>query len=388
VTDRRAIFLSARREIRERLRSRAFLISTGIQVAVVVAIVVIAAVTGGDDADKFDVGYVGAESRAVVESARAQQAGFDAEVTPREFSDEAAARAAVDGDDVDAAVAGESIYARPAPSEVLVSMLQSASGDVRGEASLRSEGLSQARIRAALDPPPLTVAEVGDDSAGGGIAFVGSLLLYIALLSFGIVVSTAVVEEKSTRVVEVVLSAIRPIQLLSGKVLGIGLTGICQVLVIAGVGVGAAFATGSIDMPDSTAEVVVLVVVYFLLGYALYAAGFAVAGALVSRQEDVQSASAPLTILLVAAYLAAISLIETPDSTLAVVCTLLPPVAPMVVPGRAAQGELPAGELVLSLVLMVVAAAILLWIAARIYDRAVLRMGAPIKLREALRLAR
>ncbi len=101
-----------------------------------------------------------------------------------------------------------------------------------------------------------------------------------------------------------------------------------------------------------------------------------------------QNSSGPLMLVLIVAYLVAISAADSPESTLAVVATFFPPLAPMIVPARAAQDALPVGELVISLVLMVLAAAFLLWIAARVYDRTVLRMGAPIKLREALRLAR
>lgn len=388
MSGRRAIFLTARREVRERLASRAFRISTVIQLAIVLAIVVISALTSGDDAEKFDVGYVGGAAKAVAEAAEAAQDGFNAELTLSSLADESAAASAIEADDLDAAVLEGQLLTGSSASETLSALIQAAARDVEGAEALRGEGLSDGQIRAALEPPPLRVEEVGSGSAGGGIAFVGSLFLYIAILSFGIVVATGVVEEKSSRVVEVILSAIRPFHLLAGKVIGIGLLGIGQVILIAGIGIGAAFATGSIDLPSSTAETGVLVVVYFLLGYLLYAAAFAVSGAIVSRQEDVQNASAPLSIILVAGYLAGISVIESPDSTLAVICTLLPPVAPMVVPGRAAQDALPAGELVLSLVLMVVAAVLLLWLAAKIYDRAVLKMGAPLKLREALRLVK
>jgi ABC-2 type transport system permease protein len=387
MTNRRVVFLTARREVLERLRSRAFLISTVVQVAIVVAIVVIAAITGGDSTDRYNVGYTDAEAKLVVETAERQAAAFDAEVTPQEFADEAAARAAVDDEDVDAAVASHTLIVRTDPADSLTSLLQSAQREAASTARLRAQGLSTEEIASALNPPALKVDETGE-AAGGGIAFIGSLLLYIAILSFGIVVATAVVTEKSTRVVEVILAAIRPVQLLAGKVVGIGLLGICQITLIAGVGVGVALAVGSIDLPSSTAEAVVLVIVYFVLGYLLYAAAFAVAGAIVSTQEDVQSSSAPLSILLIAGYLVAISTIDSPDSTLAVVATFVPPLAPMVVPGRAAQDALPLWELGVSIVLMVAATALLLWMAARIYDRVVLQMGAPLKLRQALRYVR
>ena len=387
MSNRRAIYLTGRREVLERLRSRAFVISTLIQLAIVIAIVIIAAVTGGDKTDKFDVGYVGAESRTVVESAERQAGDFEAEITPREYSGEAEARTAVDEEDVDAAVVGDAVVVRTDPSDSLTSLLQAASREVATTANLRAQGLSAGEISSAINPPVLRVEEVGE-AAGGGIAFIGGLLLYIAILTYGVVVATAVVTEKSTRVVEVVLAAIRPVQLLAGKILGIGLLGIGQVALIAGVGVGVALAIGSLDLPATTAEAVLLVILYFLLGYLLYAAAFAVSGAIVSRQEDVQSSSAPLSILLVAGYLVAISTIDSPDSTIAVVSTFVPPLAPMVVPGRAAQDALPLWELAVSIVLMVLATALLLWMAARIYDRVVLRMGAPLKLSQALRYVR
>ncbi|MET0731319.1 MAG: ABC transporter permease [Solirubrobacterales bacterium] len=384
---RRAIYLTGRREVLERLRSRAFVISTLIQLAIVIAIVVISAITGVDETSKYRVAYSGAEAKAVVESAQRQAEAFDAEVTPSEIAGETEARTAVDDEDVDAAVVDRTLIVRTDPSETLTSLLQAAQRQVATTARLRSEGLSAPQISTAINPPPLTVDEVGE-AAGGGIAFIGSLLLYIAILTFGVVVATAVVTEKSTRVVEVILSAIRPVQLLAGKILGIGLLGIGQVTLIAGVGVGVALAIGEIDLPASTAEAVVLVIVYFLLGYLMYAAAFAVSGAIVSRQEDVQSSSAPLSILLVAGYLVSISTIDKPDSALAVFSTFFPPLAPMVVPGRAAQDALPLWELLLSIALMVAATLLLLWMAARIYDRVVLRMGAPLKLRQAFRYVR
>jgi ABC-2 type transport system permease protein len=388
VSGGRAICLSARREIRERLASRAFLVSTAIQVLIVVAIVVVIGLTAGDEAEKFDLGYVGPEARAVVDSAIDAEASIDAEISSEAFDDQAAARSALADDELDAAVAGGDLLTTGDPSQSLNALLQEASRQARGFESLRGQGLSDEQIRAALDPPPLPVEEVAGGSEGQGIAAIGSLLLYIAILSYGILVATAVVTEKSTRVVEVVLAAIRPIQLLAGKVIGIGLIGILQLLVIGGVGIALALALGQVELPATTGETALLVFVFFVLGYLLYASAYAVAGAIVSRQEDVQSSSAPLTILLIVDYLASTAALGAPDSGIAVVCTFVPPLAPMVVPARAAQDALPGWELALSLALTVVFVVVLIWLAARVYERAVLRMGAPLKLRSVLRLAR
>jgi ABC-2 type transport system permease protein len=387
MTDRRAVYLTARREVDERIRSRAYLISTVIQIAVVVAIVVIAAASEGG-AEEFDVGTVGAAPAAIAEAAQAKQEAFDAELQVDAYPDEAAARTAIEDGEIDAALVDSRLLSDGDPPTTLAALLQQASADVSSTEQLQRAGLTESEITAALEPEPLTVEPLGGESGAAGVAFVSSLLLYVALLSAGIAVSMGVVEEKATRVVEVILSAIRPIHLLAGKVLGIGLISLLQVAVVIGAGLLAALPTGLLDLPDSVASTALLIALFFVLGYLLYACAFAVAGALVSRQEDLQSTSAPLSLVLIAGYLVAISVSNSPDSTLAVVGTFLPPLAPMIVPSRAAHDALPAGELVLSIVLLLAASALLLWLAARIYDRAALQMGAPIKLLQALRLAR
>ncbi|HEY8467529.1 MAG TPA: ABC transporter permease [Solirubrobacterales bacterium] len=383
---RRLIYLTARREVRERLRSRAFLVSTGLSVLAVVLIVVVASLNSGGD-ERYTVGVVGPQAQATIEQARQGQEAIGVELEVRALSDEAAARRAVEDDDVDAALTDGRILSRGEPAPELLALLQEANRQTAGERALRDAGLSAEEAQSALNPPPLALEELGEAS-GAGIAFLASLLLYIAILGLGYMVSGGVVEEKATRVVEVILAAIRPVHLLAGKVLGIGLLGLLQVLVIVGAGLIAAIALDRVELPDSTALTAALILVYFLLGYLLYACAFAVAGAMVSRQEDANSTTAPLMIVLVGAYLIGISASESPDSGVAVVATLIPPLAPMVVPARAAQDALPAGELVLSIALMIAASALLLWLAARIYDRAVLRIGAPLRLTQALALAR
>jgi ABC-2 type transport system permease protein len=155
-------------------------------------------------------------------------------------------------------------------------------------------------------------------------------------------------------------------------------------VLIAAAGIAAGLVAGVIDIPSSTAFGLVLVLVYFLFGYALYACAFAVAGVLVSRQEDTQSTTSPLILLLVIAYVVSISI--EPTSTTAQIFTFLPPLAPLIVPARAIQDVLPAWELAASLVLMMAGIALMIGLASRIYERTILRMGAPISLREALRL--
>ena len=388
LSSRRAIRLTALREIRERVRSRAFRASIAIQVLIILAIVVISAVSGENDEQSYEVGAVGPDAVRIVESlADREIQGITVEET--EPGDAEEARSKVADGDLDAALVDGTLVVGPKTDDELKTLVGEAAGRAATAQTLADVGVSNSDIAKALDPPQLPSEEVGTDrESANGIAFIGSLLLYLGILGFGYIVTSAIVEEKTSRVVELILSTIRPSQLLAGKVIGIGLLGLLQLLVTAGVGVGAALASGQVDLPSSTPQTVALVLVYFILGYALYACAFAVAGAIVSRQEDVGSVTTPLTIVLVAGYLASFSITDDPSGTLATVCTFLPPIAPLVVPARAAVGGLPVGELIVSVVLMVAFTLGLVWVASRVYERAVLRVGAPMKLIEGLKLAR
>jgi ABC-2 type transport system permease protein len=389
VTSRRAITLVAVRELRENARSRAFRASTGVQLLAVVAIIVLGAVLGGNGTEDADVVVVGPEARAAAEIAERQAPAFDLRLRVEAAGSEEQARLRVEAGTADVALSGRRLWlAEDAPAD-LEPLLLAAAREARVVAALERSGLEQDQIRAALEPPPLDVRELGgDDSGGEGLAFLATLILYVAIFTFGIAVASGIVEEKSSRVVEVVLSAIRPGELLTGKVVGLGLLGLGQLVLIGGAAVLTAALVGRVDVPDTTAALLAIIVLCFLLGYAFYACAFAVAGAIVSRHQDLQSTTAPMTLALVAAYLVSIPATSDPDGTLARVATFVPPFAPIVVPARAARNALPAWELALSVLLMLAGTAVVLVVAAQIYRRTVLRLGAPLKLSQALRLAR
>lgn len=388
MTPTHSTLLVARREVRERLRSRVFLASSAFMALIVVGVVVLSAVTGDDQPETVDIGVATAEDRAIAATAGTGAEAFDLRVETRAV-DTAAARAAVRDGRVDLALAGGRLVVGADTRDEAVALVQASARDVRSRARLRAEGLAPERVERALDPPPLDVVDVDEAGGGGeGLAALSSFLLYFALFSFGYAVSSGVVEEKSSRVVEVVLSTIRPAQLLAGKVLGIGAVGLLQLVGTGGIGLAVALGSGELDLPPATASTAALVALWFVLGYLLYACAFAVAGALVSRQEDAQSTTTPLMVVLIAGYFASVAAADDPSSTLAHVCTFLPPVAPMIVPARAAQDALPAWELALSIALMVAATLLLIRLAARIYSRSVLHVGAPLRPADAVRLAR
>lgn len=190
------------------------------------------------------------------------------------------------------------------------------------------------------------------------------------------------------RVVEVLLATIRPWQLLLGKVLGIGAAGLVQLLVLGAVGIGIGTATGVISLTATAVAVFAATLGWFLLGFLFFALLYAAAGALVSRQEDVNTVSTPMTILIIIPFLIGISSVQNPDSGLAATLSWIPPFSPILMPIQQATGETEPGLTVLAVVLMLAAIALVTWLGGRIYANAVLRMGSRVRLAEALRASR
>src|SRR5205085_8368047 len=161
------------------------------------------------------------------------------------------------------------------------------------------------------------------------LAYAGVIIIYLLLLTYGFTVANGVLEEKSSRVSEVLLGALRPAQLLGGKVVGIGVVAVAQLLLI-GVPAGlVALSLGSLHIPSGTPLTLAAVFLWAMLGYGLYSCIFAAAGAAASRPEDVGNATAPITILIALTYFVAIAATQAPDSGFARVASFLPPMAPM-----------------------------------------------------------
>lgn len=390
MNQRETVELVARREFDEGFRSRAWRAAVAIQMLVVAGIAIVSIVTsGGSGIHTRHLAIAGPEATTIAAKARSEARGYGIKLEVEDTTSAAVAREKVQDEDADAALGPRGLTTGKDPDASLVALIQTAARTVRGEAKLRAAGLSPAQARAALEPKPLPTVEIttGEGEGGSGLAYIGALLLYVALIGFGYSIAASVVTEKSSRVVEVILSAIRPAQLLTGKMIGIGLLGLLQVGAVAAIGLAIAVPGGAISLPSSTPETVILVLVYFLLGYVLYGGLFAAAASLVSRQEDIQSTTGPIMIVLIASYLATNAALGNASGGLATIGTFLPPMAPMLVPGRAAQGDLPAGELVASLLLMLASIVVVIILAARIYDRSVLRFGTPMKLRDAAKFA-
>ncbi len=389
MTFRRAVTLVIRREFGERVRQRAFQISTVVIILIVSAIAAAAGLLGGDN-KTYTVGVQGSEAVAIAESARTSATAADITLKIKQLTGAAQARAAARADDVDAAIVGDELLSQGTPPGELAQVLQAATRQVRAAELLRRQGLAPAEIRRALAPPALQARALGgeEDEKRKGVAFVASLLLYLQLIIFGLAVASGVVEEKSSRVIEVLMSAVPARALLAGKIIGIGVLGLLQLTLTVVVGLAVASATGAIDVRGADVGTLGVVLLWFVLGYLFYAAIYAISGVIVSRQEDLQSSSTPVTMILVAGYLVALPVLEDPSSPLATITSLVPFTSPIVMPVRVAVGEAGAGEIAASLGILVASIALLIPLGARIYEGAVLRMGKPMKLREALRTAR
>jgi ABC-2 type transport system permease protein len=264
---------------------------------------------------------------------------------------------------------------------------------VRAQQTLERAGVGQGDIHAALAPPPLPVRSLEpvdeDAQSKRRIATVAVFLLYGQLIGYCVAVATGVVEEKATRVVEVLLAAVRPVQLLAGKIIGIGLVGLLQLTIIGVAGLVAATAAGVITLPPDAATTIGSVLLWFLLGYGFYSSLFAVAGAIVSRQEEVQNTTTPLNLLLVGSFFVAFSAsLGNTGTTLSRVTSFLPPTAPLVMPLRIAGGDAALWEVAASIGIMLAATVAVVMLASRLYEGAILRTGARVKLRDAWRSAR
>ena len=377
----------ARREFVERARDRGFQVSTAITVLILVGVIVISAVFNRPTS--FDLVVVGEGSDALGQQVRAAADALGIEVRVRELTDEAEARQAVDAGDADAAVidAGR-IVVRAEPPDQLVGLIQAVSVREQSRRALIAAGLSSDQVDAALAQPPLPVDALEPVNAKSRetatVAFVGVLLLYGQLFAYGYWVAAGVVEEKSSRVVEVLLATLRPSHLLRGKILGIGLLGLAQLLLIGLVGLFASSAVRTLEFPSGAIATVGLVLVWFVLGFFFYATMFAVAGSIVTRQEDLQTTMTPLTILIVGSFFIGLSATSNPDSTLAVVASLLPFSSPLVMPTRIALGDAATWEVVASIAISVAATAALIPLATKIYSRALLRPGR-VRIRQVLR---
>lgn len=392
------LWLVTRRELRERGRSKGFIISSVLTVAILLGIILIPQALGGDAAT-FEIGAVGEGNAQIVEAARQFEAGLaaDEETEPDifEVTEFSTAQEGEDflrrGDIEVLLIDGSSavIAQQGFGGNELVERLQRAAGASRLQALMAENEQVASEVVEVLSNDPLEVRSLsgpGSDNAESSvIAYAGLVLLYIAILTYGNTVLTGVTEEKNNRVVEVLLATLQPWQMLGGKVLGIGILGLAQFALTMAAAFAAIRITGAVSLPAFDLETVGVLVLWFLIGFAIYAALYAAAGSLTSRTEDAQSAALPMTMLAVVGFFVSFSVLDDPASLVARITTFIPFTAAFVVPIRNSLGAISWAEHALAVVVAVGAIVLLVLLAARIYAGGLLRFGGRVRIKEAWR---
>lgn len=258
---------------------------------------------------------------------------------------------------------------------------------------LAAEGLDFARVKALSEPVAMEMRQV--DATGDleersfiaeyGLVFIFVMILYMAILSWGMTISRSIVEEKGSRVIEVLLSSLTPRDLMVGKLVGVGCAGLTQLSVWGLGGLAMSTASGAIAMLsplDIPPAVFGYLVLYFLLGFLLYSSLFMAAGAVCSTEQDAQQFQGLITMPMIVPIMTLFLLIQNPSSTFAVTLSLIPLFAPMMMLARIILLEPPLWQIALSVVLLLATIYFAVTFAARVFRVGILIYGKRPSLRE------
>jgi ABC-2 type transport system permease protein len=384
---RRAVLLVARREFVTQVRSRSFVIGLVVTLVFFGGMFLLGAyISGQTSGHTVGVAPQAAALQPALERTAAQQG---AELTVREVGEDPG-RDELRSGDLDALLIGTPGAHQLVGLDSVDSELQALVG-----AAVEQDALASALTGAGVDPAQvaergtLATATLEPADSGRGqrlaVAFVGTFLLFFSLSGYGSLVATGVVEEKQSRVVELLLATITPWQLLAGKVLGLGAVGLLQLVILSGISAIGAGAAGLLALPAAAAGMFVMVVVWYLLGFFLYASLYAAVGSTVSRQEELQSVVAPLIFLLLIPFVLTLNLLPNdPRNGLAAVLSFIPFFSQTVMPARYALGVASIWEVLVAAALALLAVAVVVRLAGRVYQNSVLRTGARVSLRDAL----
>ena len=283
------------------------------------------------------------------------------------------------------------MYGTSRPSTIRRLSLRSAITQAALEAQLESQGVDAAAL---LSGGELHVELLSGESAGiqepqGILAFVGAFFLYMVILLYSVAVLRATLEEKTSRVVEIIISSMKPWHLMLGKIIGVGSVGLTQMAVwavsaglLVSLGLPAVMAARpEMSGLQQVAEVLpgvgqlALLLGFFLFGYFLFSGMYAAVGAMCSSDEEAQQAQLPVTMLVIIPAVLIAPIMEQPNSTWAVIMSLIPFFSPVLMWGRAVSGAAPAWQVGLSFLLMGAAIIAVAWVAGRIYRVGILMAG-------------
>ena len=376
--------LIAEREITTKLRDKTFIGSTLVMLLIVIAAVLIPAVLAGKGGpDKIAV--IDDSGVKVVQQASTTAGGDGFEAT--RVADRAAAEKAVTEGDVKAALLpgtdGYVVLGKDRVDSSLEGALREAAAAVGTEANAAKAGLSPAELHAGtkvslelLTPGPLP--DVVSDFVNIGLA----LVFYMTALGFGMMIAQSVVQEKESRVVEILAAAVPIRSLLWGKVLGNTVLALSQIVVIAAASLIGLLATDQADILEVVAPVAGWFVVFFVLGFVALAGLWAVAGSLATRQEDLGSTTLPGQMILMIPFFFSVFA----GSSAKTVASFVPIASSMSMPGRMLTEDVPLWQPLVAIALLLATTVLIVRMGARLYERTLLQTGRRLGYREALAL--
>lgn len=261
-----------------------------------------------------------------------------------------------------------------------------------GRAGVDRAVVAEAQLPVKLETVSIRGGKVTDETGTSAfvLAYAVWIILYMSILLYGVQVMGAVVEEKTSRVIEVLISSLRPMQLLAGKVVGVGAVGLLQLSIWAASALvlfqrrdlllelvrarsGGFVQAGA--LPAVSIATLVIVLAYFLLGYFLYASMFAAVAAMSNSEAEARQAQMPVVMLLVVPTVLMLGILQQPDGGMAIALSLIPFTAPIAMPVRWAAATVPLGEIVGSVLLLGATLLLVVWISARIYRVGILMYG-------------
>jgi len=414
-----------RREFVERVRSKWFLISTILGPLFMIALGVLPSLLATRTGRINQIVLVDAGATGLAERVQAQlgrsgrfQATILAADPDRDSAVADSLTRAIQAEAIDGFLALSAVTVEAGAAEYRgrnvsslrdMSVLESAVRQSVVVERLNRHGIDPAIVQEAqsrIDLRTLRVTKRGTTGESGEATFIlgyaVGLVLYMVILLYGINVMRSVLEEKQTRIIEVLVSSLRPFQLMMGKVIGVGSVGLFQFSIWTFVGWGMvryrrqilgwfdvpAEAMNAVRMPNISSELMTMVIVYFLLGYLLYAALFAVVGASVNTDTEAQQAQQPVMMLLVAALIVSFGALGDPGGQLAVTASLIPLSSPVIMPVRVATSDVPTSQVLLSLAILAGTVVLVVWGSARVYRIGILMYGKRPSMKEMWRWAR
>ncbi len=240
--------------------------------------------------------------------------------------------------------------------------------------------------------------EIGKKDSGEGFfaVFFLSLLIYMTIIMYGNSIMSAVIDEKGTRISEILFSSVRSFTLMMGKLVGVSLVGLTQYivwglmfLVFSLFGVGMLMTRGiEVKLPNIALSLFIYLTLYFLVGYFIYASLYALVGSMVTTSQEGQQMAMPVTYTLVIGFMVSFSVIRNPDSPLAFWLSMVPLFSPIVMPLRLVSHTPPLWQLLLSLSIGFISVIGVVWLAARVYRVGMLMYGKKASIPEVARWIR